>query len=94
MSLRNLPDDVTILRPSGADAYGNPDSSWASPEEIEVKGFLATRELLLLPPGTDVLIGDRVRVNGVTYSQSRPPERVRSLRQEKLVTVALERLEV
>ncbi|GAA4981248.1 hypothetical protein [Actinopolymorpha pittospori] len=94
MSLRNLPDEVTILRASGTDAYGNPGASWESPSTSTVRGFQVRRDQLLLPPDADVQLGDRVRVNGVTYAVEGEPNLVRSMRAAVLVTVGLARLEV
>ena len=89
-----MPDEVTILRASGTDVYGNPDASWSAPTESTVKGFHVTRELILLPPDADVRIGDRVRVNGVTYAVEGEPSIVRSMRATKLITIRVTRLEV
>lgn len=90
-----LPDDVALIRPSGTDAYGNPDASFVNATETPTKGFQVRADLLMLPADADVRIGDRVRVNGSTYAVTDDPTVVRSPRRTVMVQVALnKRLEV
>lgn len=70
-----FPDDVTVLRPYGEDAYGNPGNSWADPTVIEAKGFLVNFSSLFMPPSADVRSGDRVTVGGRTYEAEVTPAR-------------------
>lgn len=62
-----FPDDVTIIRATATDSYGDPGSSWTDPQETEVRGFHVTPDKLLLPPLTDVLAYDRVAIDGTLY---------------------------
>ncbi len=63
------PHDVVLVRPSGQDEYGNASNDFSLASETPLKGFMVKPgERLLLPPSADVRDGDRVRVNGVTYS--------------------------
>ncbi|MEV1157730.1 hypothetical protein AB0J27_20260 [Micromonospora chokoriensis] len=71
------PDALTILRPSGPDAYGNPGTSWESPEEIPARGFLAG-DACYLPPTTDVRRGDRLRLGTDVYDVEGDPQPARS----------------
>lgn len=89
-----FPDEVTLLRASGADAYGNPVSDWSAPTETPTVGFLVRPTQLLLSPDADVRLGDRVRVNGVTYAVEGEPVPARSPKKTILITVSLARLEV
>lgn len=90
MSLANLPDDVTVIRRTGPDQYGNADGSWSSATELPtVKGFQVRRNTLLLPPTADIQAGDRVRVNGVTFDVDGHPEVARSMRKAVLITAKL-----
>lgn len=82
------PDAVTILRPSGADAYGNPGTSWDSPEETPARGFLAGAHCFM-PPDTDVRRGDRLRVGADTYDTEGDPEPARSPTKTVLIRVAV-----
>lgn len=72
-----FPDAVTIIRATGADGYGNPGSSWASPEEVAVRGFLSG-EVCFFPPRTDVRRGDRLRLGVKTYDTDGDPDTLRS----------------
>lgn len=72
-----FPHTVTVLRPTGTDAYGNPSASWASPSETTADAFVIekgntstpqTRTVLaLFPPDTDVRPTDRIRHDGAVY---------------------------
>lgn len=63
-----FPDDVTILRPTAADAYGNDHRSFANAQEIPVRGFHVRADLLLLPKDTPARPGDRYRIGTDTYA--------------------------
>jgi hypothetical protein len=87
-----FPDDVTVLRPVGADAYGNPGANFDAPEEIPTKGFHVVKgTLLLLPPTADVQDGDRFRIGDDTYAGVINP--ARSTTALKLYSVTLSRVE-
>ncbi len=84
-----FPHDVEILRPSGADEYGNAANDWSLATSTFVKGFeVVDGERLLLPASADVKEGDRVRVNGSTYAAT--PKIVRSPSKSVLWDVALQ----
>lgn len=64
-----FPDAVEILKPSGADHYGNPGRSWTTPVVSAVQGFEVKRgEILLLPADCGIEEGDRVRTRGKTFA--------------------------
>jgi hypothetical protein len=72
-----FPHPVTIIRPTGADEYGNAGASFDFTTETSAQGFeVVDGERLLLPASADVKVGDRVRVNGSTYAAT--PVEVRS----------------
>ncbi|GAB1641766.1 hypothetical protein [Krasilnikovia sp. MM14-A1259] len=72
-----FPDVVTVLRPAGADEYGNPGSGWTSPAQLNGVGFL-TGDTVYMPPSADVQRGDRLRVTGRDYDVIGEPDLVRS----------------
>ena len=82
-------DTVTILRPSGADEYGNPGTSWASPTEIAAVGYMQG-DTCYFPAGTDVQRGDRLQVAGVTYDVQGDPRELRSPTRAFFVAVKVE----
>ncbi|MEU4568667.1 hypothetical protein [Micromonospora sp. NPDC023956] len=84
------PDEVTVLRPAGADEYGNPGTSWAAPEEILAVGFL-TGDECLMPPDADVQKGDRLRVGGRLYDVQGEPDVIRSPSRSVLTLVKVKR---
>lgn len=86
-----FPDAVTILRPVATDAYGNEGASFTGAEEIPVKGFHVSPDLLLLPRGTDAQDGDRFVIGTDTYAGD--VTAIRSPSAEKLRTVRLTRVE-
>jgi hypothetical protein len=63
-----FPDEVMILKPGGADQYGNPGRSFVGGAEIKEKGFLVKPDLLLLPANAAISEGDRVRINGRVFA--------------------------
>ncbi|BCJ41671.1 hypothetical protein GCM10010168_53310 [Actinoplanes ianthinogenes] len=83
-----FPDAVTVLRPTGVDEYGNPDHSWANPLATETVGFLSG-DTVYLPPGTDVLKGDRLLIGERTYTVADDPGQARSPSRTVLVTVTV-----
>lgn len=87
--LNNLRDPVTRLRAVGADEYGNPGGSWDAPAALQLRGFLASAEVLILGPGVDVRAGDRVRVNGALYAVAGEPVAGRSPTSSKALIVRL-----
>lgn len=88
----NFPDDVTVLRPTATDAYGNKGTDFTNAQEIPVRGFHAVKGVsLLLPKTADVQDGDRFRIGDDTYAGRISP--VRSTSALKLYTVALARVE-
>lgn len=89
----NFPDDITILRATGSDAFGNERNDWEDDvEEIEVRGYEAIQgQLLLLPKTAPVLEGDRYRIGTETYAGDLNP--VKSPSALKLYTVRLKRVE-
>lgn len=87
-----FPDSVEILKPSGADHYGNPGRSWASPIVSNVQGFEVKRdEILLLPADAGIEEGDRVRLRGKTFRTK--PQEIRSPSATKLWNVEIEEVE-
>lgn len=97
------PDDVTILRATAADEYGNPARDWTAPTEIPAKAFVSigARHSLghstltakaLFPVGTDVRAGDRLR-HGTTVYDIEAPHILRSPSKPVLVSAGLSRVE-
>jgi hypothetical protein len=87
--LQNLKDSVTVIRPTGADEYGNPARAWDGAAETTVSGFLASPTTLILAPGTDVRLGDRVSVLGRLYAVKGEPVLARSPSAAKALVVTL-----
>lgn len=88
----NFPDEVTVLRSTESDAYGNDLRDWTNPEEFVIKGFeVLEGRLLLLPPSAPVLPGDRFRVGGQTYAGT--PDPIRSPSARKLYMIKLDPVE-
>lgn len=85
-----FPDAVTILRPAGTDEYGNPGTSWASPEETPAVGFLSGDDVFM-PPTTDVQRGDRLRIAGQLYDVRGEPDLIRSPNRPVLWLVKVDR---
>lgn len=86
------PDQVTRLRATGTDEYGNPDRSWATPDALDLQGFVMyglDATTVFLPPLTDVLEGDRMVVESDTYTV-KGAKRVRSPSREVMTTAVLE----
>lgn len=99
-----FPDDVTILRASAADEYGNPAANWDAPTELPAKAFvmLSSRTSLghakltgkaLFPVGTDVREGDRLLWGSKLFGVEAPIT-VRSPSRSVLVSAALAPVEV
>jgi hypothetical protein len=87
-----FPDDVEILKPRGADGYGNPGHSFQDPEVVPVKGFEIQRDqTLFLPATSGIAEGDRVRLRGKTFRAV--PTEIRSPSRTVVYTVALEEVE-
>lgn len=87
-------DDVTILRASAVDEYGNPAASWASPEEIAAKAFVpGARSKAYFPTGTDLRPRDRLRLADGTVWAVESPITVRSPSRDVLMTCGLTRVE-
>lgn len=87
VALVRFPDRVVIESPQGFDEYGNPDTSFADPDLLEVFGFLVTEGQLLLPRTVDeVTEGDRFRVRG-RYLQASTVNDIRSPTGRKLWSV-------
>ena len=86
------PDEVTVLRATGADEYGNPGASWSSPTEKRERGFLQG-STCFMPPDADVRAGDRLRVAGRTYAVDGEPQIARSPSRPVLTRVAVKPLE-
>lgn len=84
-----FPDTVTVLRPEGADEYGNADGSWSSPTPISGVGFMLA-EKCLMPANADVKRGDRLVVAGRTYDVIGDPRRLRSPTKTVLTSVTVE----
>lgn len=84
-----FPDAVTVLRPEGADEYGNADGSWASPTSTPAVGFMLA-EKCLMPADADVKRGDRLRVGAKTYDVIGDPHIVRSPTRTVLTSVAVQ----
>lgn len=87
-----FPDDVEILKPGGADHYGNPGRSWTDPIVVPVNGFEVKRdETLLLPADSGIEEGDRVRLRGKTFRAE--PQEIRSPSRTVLYNVTIEEVE-
>ncbi|MFD6638325.1 hypothetical protein ACFWDN_21190 [Micromonospora chalcea] len=71
-----FPDAVTVLRPTGADAYGNPGTGPHAPA-AEFAGFL-TGDAVFGPPDADVQRGDRLAIGPDVYDVEGDPRRLRS----------------
>lgn len=71
-----FPDLVEILRPTGADEYGNPGTG---PHALTTTapGFLSG-EAVFMPPSVDVQRGDRLRIGQDVYDVEGDPRRLRS----------------
>lgn len=83
-----FPHTVTRLRPSGEDEYGNPDKSFADPDEGDAIGFMVSDDLLLCPASADVRTGDRVVVLGRTFAAT--VSTIRSPSKDVMLSVALD----
>jgi len=82
------PDEVTRLRASGEDLYGNPDRSFTNPGTATLDAFVMFQDegaRFFLPPGTDLRVGDRVTFDGATYEVQTKPKRVRSPSREVVI---------
>jgi hypothetical protein len=100
-----LVHDVTILRATTTtDRYGNLTVTWSTPTETAVKGWISQRSrseentqrdaqisdwVLFVPADTDIVGGDRVTWNGVTYEVDGPPWRAWTPRGEHHVEASL-----
>lgn len=96
------PDEVTRLRASGVDEYGNPNRSWDAPAELVLDAFVTYNVTVYrdgvvsapsayMPPGVDVDAGDRLVVEAVTYNVQ-GVKRIRSPSREVMTVVYLEPL--
>jgi hypothetical protein len=63
-----FPDDVTILRASAPDAYGNPAAAGWSATGPAGKGAVLGTSSLFLPAAADIRALDRVSVHGGLYA--------------------------
>ena len=89
-----FPDAVTVLRSTAADEYGNPAASWAAPSELPARAFVpGSRERALFPLGTDLRVGDRLRLADGTVHDVLEPTTVRSPSRPVLVKCGLRRVE-
>lgn len=78
---------MTRLRPAGVDFYGNPDQSFATPDSLDLDAFVmfsSEGARFFLPPGADVVAGDRLVFETTTYEVHDAPKRVRSPSREVL----------
>lgn len=88
----NFPDTITVLRPTGTDAYGNEGTNYDAAAEHTEKCFEVVQgTLLLLPPTADVLKGDRYRLGDDTYAGE--PALIRSPSAAKLWQIPISRVE-
>lgn len=89
----NFRDEVTIVRPSGSDFYGNPAASWDTPETVAVvKGFVSSSGTAYFPAGTDLQATYRACWAGRTYAID-DPKVARSPSRDVLATCTLRRVE-
>ena len=59
---------VTIVRPSGADEYGNPGTSFVAPVLESALALRGGEDLVFLAPGAVISDVDRLIIDGLTYS--------------------------
>jgi hypothetical protein len=67
-----FPDDVTILRGTEPDEYGDPNRANFQPV-ASVKGAILGLASLMLPPSADIRPLDRVSMRGGTYAVKDAP---------------------
>lgn len=87
-----FPSAITILRPAGLDEYGNPDTSFTAATNTVARALRVSATALLLDPGADLRVGDRISVDGTMYSQEATP--VLTPRGTKCISVTLTPLAV
>ena len=68
-----FPDDVTILRATAPDAYGNPDAAGWAATGPAAKGAVLGTSSLFLPSAVDIRPLDRVSVHGGLYAVKGSP---------------------
>ncbi|RLK22638.1 hypothetical protein DER29_0476 [Micromonospora sp. M71_S20] len=82
-----FPDTVEVLRPTGADEYGNPGAGPHAPAGT-FAGFLSG-DAVYGPPTADVQRGDRLRIGPDVYDVEGDPRRLRSPSKAVLTRVAV-----
>lgn len=82
-----FPDTVEILRPTGADEYGNPGTG---PHALTTTapGFLSG-DAVFMPPTVDAQRGDRLRIGPDVYDVEGDPRTLRSPSKAVLLRVAV-----
>lgn len=87
-----FPDDVTILRATEADAYGNPNAAGWTATGPAIKGAVLGLAALFLPPAADIRPRDRVSVHGGLYAVKNAPTPLGPPGKRVMWAVTLERL--
>lgn len=88
----NFPDQVEVLRPNGADAYGNEGLNYEAATVTVQKCFHVLKgRQILMPRSADIVQGDRFRIDGDTYDAFIDP--IRSPSALKLYMLKLTRVE-
>ncbi|MFG3715800.1 hypothetical protein [Micromonospora sp. NPDC047730] len=82
-----FPDAVTVLRPTGADEYGNPGTGPHAPAGT-FAGFLSG-DAVYAAPGVDVQRGDRLVIGADTYDVEGDPRDLRSPSRPVMTRVAV-----
>jgi hypothetical protein len=87
-----FPDDVTILRATKADAYGNPHAAGWVATGPAVKGAVLGLAALFLPPSVDIRPADRITTHGALYAVKNAPTPLGPPGKRVMWAVSLERL--
>jgi hypothetical protein len=87
-----FPATISIIRPTGLDEYGNPDTSFTAATSISARALRVSATVLLVDPAADLRVGDRISVGGTVYSQEATP--VLTPRGTKCISVTLTALAV
>jgi len=85
------PDELTLRRATGEDAYGNPASSWDEPTLIPTRAFI-TGGQAYLPADTDIQHGDRFTFRGRVWEVDGRPNLLRSPSRDVLIIATLKRI--
>lgn len=87
-----FPQVAVILRPQGADEYGNPTTSFTNAQRITTKALILRDDVMFLPAQADVRPGDRMEAEGRIYEAE--PVAIRTPSGVKMWKVGLRALDV